>query len=45
MGAVCYAYECKYSALHVKWCVFHLADCYLNPFRVAVNGWGRALAS
>jgi len=27
---------------HVKLCVFYLVGCYLNIFRVAVNGWGQA---
>jgi len=47
MGALCYEYECNVNTVNVtsKMMCFYLAGCYLNPFRLAVNGWGRALMS
>jgi len=40
MGAICYAYECKYSERNMQNDVFYLVGCSLNPMKVAVNGWG-----
>jgi len=45
MDAVCYAYDCKYSGCNTQNDVFYLVGCYLNPFRAAVDGWGRGLMS
>jgi len=44
---VAFVMQMKVNAVNVtcKMMFFYLVCCYLNSFRVAVNGWGRALMS